>query len=77
MEVSSPVKARRTYTQTLFAPPEKVFPLLCPVREVKWANDWNQRQVIAESGLVELGCVFVMPGKPHDSIWVVTQVQSL
>ena len=73
MEVSRPVRVHRTYTQTLIAPPEQVFPLLCPVREVEWANDWNPRQVIAESGFVELGCVFVTPDKPQDSIWVVTQ----
>jgi hypothetical protein len=73
MEISRPVRAHRTYTQMLIAPPEQVFPLLCPVREIEWANDWNPRQVITESGFVELGCVFVTPDKPQDSIWVVTQ----
>jgi hypothetical protein len=73
MEVSNPIRAHRIYTQTLIAPPEKVFPLLCPVREIEWVNDWNPRQVITESGFVELDCIFVMPDKPQDSIWVVTQ----
>jgi hypothetical protein len=73
MEISKPLRAHRTYTQTLNAPPERVFPLLCPVREAEWANGWNPRRVIAESGLAELGCVFITPDMPHDSIWVVTQ----
>ena len=73
MEVLNPVRASRTYTQTLVASPEKVFPLLCPVREIEWVNGWNPRQIISESGFVELDCIFVMPDKPQDSIWVVTQ----
>jgi hypothetical protein len=55
------------------APPEKVFPLLCPVREMEWVNNWNPRLVISASGLIEPHCVFVMPDEPNDSIWVVTQ----
>jgi hypothetical protein len=55
------------------AAPEKVFPLLCPVREMEWVNNWNPRLVISASGLIEPDCVFVMPDEPNDSIWVVTQ----
>lgn len=33
MEIREPVRARRTYTQSLLAAPDQVFPLLCPVRE--------------------------------------------
>ena len=73
MELSSPVRVSRTYIQSLIAAPEKVFPLLCPVREMEWVNNWNPRLVISISGLVEPDCVFVMPDEPNDSIWVVTQ----
>lgn len=73
MEISSPIRVSRTYTQSLIAPPEKVFPLLCPVRETEWVNHWNPRLVISASGLIEPDCVFVMPDEPSDAIWVVTQ----
>ena len=33
MKIVAPNRATRAYTQTLVAPPEAVFPLLCPVRE--------------------------------------------
>ena len=72
MHVTAPVRVKRTYTQSLVARPENVFPLLCPVREVEWANGWNPRQVVSASGLVEADCIFVTPGEPQDSVWVVT-----
>ena len=72
MKISKPVRVRRTYTQALNAAPKAVFPLLCPVREVEWVKGWDPLMVIAESGLVEDGCVFVMPDQPADSVWVVT-----
>ena len=76
MKISKPVRVRRTYTQALNAAPKAVFPLLCPVREVEWVKGWDPWLVIAESGLVEDGCVFVMPDQPADSVWVVTRWDS-
>lgn len=73
MNISPPIRVKRTYTQTLMAPPAKVFPLLCPVREAEWVNGWNPDLVLSETGVIELDCIFVMPGQPHESIWVVTQ----
>jgi hypothetical protein len=73
MEISSPIRVSRTYTQSLMASPEKVFPLLCPVREMEWVNNWDPRLVLSASGLIESDCVFVMPDQPEDAIWVVTQ----
>ena len=54
-------KARRgahEYIQTNYAAPEKVFPLLCPVREADWIPGWQYELVYSESGVAELGCVF-------------------
>jgi hypothetical protein len=75
MQISSPIRIKHTYTQTLAGPPETVFPLLCPVRETEWVKGWDPRLVISESGVAELDCIFIMPGQPHESIWVVTQWQ--
>ena len=73
MEIRKPVRAVRTYTQTLIAGPERVFPLLCPVREADWILDWNPIAVWSHSGVAEPDCVFVMPGTPHQAIWYVTR----
>jgi len=75
MIVTPPVRAIRTYTQHLLAPPEAVMPLLCPVRECDWAVGWEPLQVWSSSGVVEPDCVFVTPGAP-DAIWAVTQLDT-
>ncbi len=46
------------YTQTNPAAPEKVFPLLCPVREADWIPGWRYQLIYSDSGVAELGCVF-------------------
>jgi len=71
MRVQAPVRVSRSYNQQLCAPPEKVFELLCPVRETEWVNDWNPTVVFSQSGVAEPDCVFVTPGVPDDSLWVI------
>jgi len=73
VKIKKPVRVKRSYTQSLDAAPEAVFPLLCPVREAEWVKGWDPRLVVTESGLVEAGCAFVMPDQPSDSVWVVTR----
>ena len=46
------------YVQTNPAPPEKVFPLLCPVREADWIPGWQYTLIYSHSGVAELGCIF-------------------
>jgi len=71
MRVEKPIRVSRNYTQHLVAPPATVFPLLCPVREVEWVNDWRPKLVLSDSGFVEPGCVFFTPGIPEDALWMV------
>lgn len=73
MEIRKPNRATRTYIQKLVAPPDRVFPLLCPVREALWIHDWDPLAVWSFSGVAETDCVFVTPGTPHPSIWYVTR----
>lgn len=47
------------------APPEQVFPLLCPVREEEWIEGWTGRPVYSESGLAELDGVFLAGAGAH------------
>jgi len=61
------------YTQTNEAPPEEVFPLLCPVREADWVPGWQYRLIYSESGVAEDGCVFSMPNDSGaETVWIVT-----
>lgn len=52
------LRVAHEYTQTNPASPERVFPLLCPVREADWIPGWRCKLVYSESGVAELGCIF-------------------
>ena len=56
------------------ADPERIFPLLCPVRETEWLDGWAYQLVYSESGVAEAGAVFqtdrVERGK---ETWVVSR----
>ena len=66
----------REHVQTSVATPERVFPLLCPVREGEWVPGWQYRVVYSQSGVAESGCVFTTPGDTDaEAIWVVTEYQ--
>jgi hypothetical protein len=51
---------RRTFAfeATLPAPPEQVFPLLCPIREREWIEGWKAKTVHSASGVAEPGALF-------------------
>jgi hypothetical protein len=73
MEIEKLNRVRRTYTQTLVGPPERVFPLLCPVREKEWVPNWNPKRVLSASGVAERDGIFITEAAPHDAIWVITR----
>ena len=61
------------YIQTNDGPPEKVFPLLCPVREADWLSGWKYCLIYSESGVAEAGCVFSTPNDAGpETIWMTT-----
>jgi len=72
MTITPPNRSTHTYRQTLCAPPGKVFPLLCPVRETEWAEGWSPELVISSSGAAERDCVFTTPDKLGPAIWYIT-----
>ena len=65
----------RTYTQRIEASPDRVFPLLCPVREAEWLDEWADaaEMIHTASGVAEDGCVFRTrhPGGV-ETIWMIT-----
>jgi hypothetical protein len=73
MEIRKPTRATRTFIQKLVAPPERVFPLLCPVREADWLDGWDPLVVFTDSGVAEPACVFITKAAPHPAIWFVTR----
>ena len=59
---------------SLQAPPGKVFPLLCPVREYEWIEAWQCEILNSESGIAEKDCVFRtrFPGESSDEVWIIS-----
>lgn len=57
-------RVTHTYRQRNPAAPERVFPLLCPVREAEWIPGWRYNLVYSESGVAELGCIFTTQDSP-------------
>ena len=72
MKVTNPKRVKHSYTQLLAALPDKVFPLLCPVREVDWEPEWDPALVLSNSGVAEKDCIFVTRDTSQESIWVIT-----
>ena len=67
-------RTTKTYRQTINATPEKVFPLLCPIREAEWLDGWQYAMIYSESGLIEDGAVFSTPHAGEaDTVWIVTK----
>ena len=66
----------KTYEMHVPASPERVFPLLCPVRERDWLPYWNCEIICSTSGVAEPECVFTtdIPGRGK-MIWVVTRYE--
>src|SRR5579863_3913944 len=60
-------------TQNNVAPPERVFPLLCPVREADWVPGWQYRLIYSKSGKAEAGCVFITEENGRETTWIVAE----
>jgi hypothetical protein len=66
----------REYRQTLHAERERVFPLLCPVREKDWLPGWDARLIHSESGVAEPRAVFTTQSDSGAQIiWLVAEHQ--
>lgn len=73
MRVVDPCRVTRSYVQKIQAGPEKVFALLCPVRETEWVKGWDPLVVYSRSGLAEPECIFLTGEGAPDSVWVITR----
>ncbi len=59
--------------------PDKVFPLACPVEELRWIPNWEYQLKYSKSGINEPNCIFTenmsgpaIFGKPVTITWVTT-----
>ncbi len=70
-------KIKSSFVQQFQAPPGKVFPLLCPVREYEWVEPWQCEMLNSVSGVAEKNCVFRtrFPGESSDDVWVISQYE--
>lgn len=67
------LRVTKQYRQTIQAAPEQVFPLLCPVREKEWLENWEYQMLYSVSGLAETGCVFSTPEGDTNAVWLIVQ----
>jgi hypothetical protein len=66
------------HEERIQAPPDRIFPLLCPIEEYKWIDNWECELVYSESGVVEDNCIFreemspVLFGSRGPATWITT-----
>ncbi|MBI4832883.1 MAG: hypothetical protein HY801_15290 [Candidatus Lindowbacteria bacterium] len=71
----TPKRFVKEHVYQLVASREKVFPLLCPVREYEWIHGWVCDMVYSDSGIAENNCIFKteFPHGLGEGIWVVSK----
>lgn len=71
------IRIRRAYQMFLAAAPDKVFPLLCPIREYEWIETWTCRMIYSDSGYAEPDCIFKtdFPVDGPEDTWVVCRYE--
>ena len=57
MSIFKSQRVMRSYVQRIEAAPDKIFPLLDPVREKEWLDGWEYEMIYSNSGLGENGCI--------------------
>ena len=74
-------RERETHSLRINAPRDRVFPLACPVEELKWIDGWAYEMIYSESGRNEEDCIFVEemsaghimgPERTGRTFWVTT-----
>lgn len=62
------------FTHRVSAPPARVFPLLCPVRENEWIPGWSARPLYSASGVAENNGVFLAQlADGSEALFIVTR----
>ena len=68
-----------THKEVIKAPMENIFPLLCPVEELKWIDNWQYQLVYSDSSVNENNCIFrenmsglILFDSPITITWITT-----
>ena len=74
MTAFKPLRLTKTYEMSVPDRDERIFSLLCPVREYEWLPYWSCNLIYSNSGIAEEGCLFMtdFPGR-GEMIWYVTK----
>lgn len=76
MESRNAVRHTGTGQMRLEAPPERVFPLLCPVREDDWIENWSCEIVYTGTGVAELGAIFTTRSpEAGEEVWTISRYE--
>ena len=51
-------RVEASHTLQIASTPQKIFPLACPVEELRWIPDWQYELIYSKSGVNEKGCIF-------------------
>lgn len=68
-------RVSRSFTMHVSAARDKIFPLLCPVREYEWIETWKCEMVHSKSGFAELDCVFKTHRGDVEDVWTVSRYE--
>jgi hypothetical protein len=73
------IRVEAGVTREIMASPGKIFPLACPVEELRWIPEWDYRLIYSESGVNETNCIFYEDKsglhffeKPLTTTWITT-----
>lgn len=51
-------RVEASHTVEIASTPQKIFPLACPVEELRWIPGWEYEMIYTKSGINEKGCIF-------------------
>lgn len=72
---AKPCRAAWEHEFSVGAPAEKVWPLLCPVRETDWIPGWKAEVLWSESGVAENNCIFRTAHGGRALTWVISRYE--
>ena len=76
MEQFNAVRIETRFSHRISAPPDNVFPLLCPVRESEWLEGWDCKILYTETGRAENNCVFTTDSTGRgEGTWMVSRYE--
>ncbi len=77
MEKFQSIQVNRKFSLTFNSLPEKVFPLLCPVREKEWIPGWDFEWIFSKTGLIGECCLFKTKEYGEDTFWFVVEYDQI